>query len=219
MATSPTVSLRGISLRRPGSLVLRSVDLIVEPGEAVAVFGGNGSGKTTLLRLLATLLAPSDGSGEVLGARLGTAEVERVRPRIGLVGHEAALYPNLSLGENLRLVATLARGVAGPAAADDALARVGLAAAATRHAARSSNGMKRRVDFARMLVVEPMLLLLDEAHVGLDPAARGLVGHLVAEVTGRGGSAVVVAHEEDRVRPIVQRAVTLIDGSLQEVSR
>ena len=198
--------------------MLRDVDLELAAGEALAVFGPNGSGKTTLLRVLATLLPPTGGTGSVLGATLGTSEVESVRPRIGLVAHEPALAPNLSLGENLRLIATLALGPDGHAAATDALDIVGLSGAADRLASRSSNGMKRRIEFARLLVTRPDLLLLDEAHVGLDPAAWGLVGHLVAEVTGRGGSAVVVAHEEERVRPIIDRAVTVVDGRLEEAS-
>ena len=214
----PTVSLRDVSLRRSGALVLRAVDLDVGPGEAVAVFGPNGSGKTSLLRLVATLLSPTTGHGAVLGAPLGTSDVEVVRPRIGLIGHDPALYPNLSLGENLRLMASLTHGANGPQLAAVALEAVGLAAAADRQASRASNGMKRRVEFARMMVIEPDLLLLDEAHVGLDPAALGLVDHLVSEVTDRGGSVLLVAHERDRVAPIVDRGVEIVDGALREAS-
>ena len=216
MTPTSNVSLRAVAVRRTGSLVLRNVDLDIGPGTAVAVFGPNGSGKTTLLRVLATLLRPSQGHGEVLGATLGTAAVEGVRRRIGLVGHEPALYPNLTLGENLELTATLLGG-AGRAAAADALDRVGLAAAADRRASRSSNGMRRRVEFARMMLIRPDLLLLDEAHVGLDPAAWRLVGHLVEDVTARNGSTLIVAHEQDRVRPLVTRAVELVDGTVREV--
>lgn len=218
MTTPPIATLRGATLRRPGSLVLREIDLTVGAGDAVAVFGANGSGKTTLLRVLATLLPPTAGTGTVLGARLGTPDVEAIRPGIGLVGHEPALAPNLTLEENLQLVATLAFGADGPARARRALAAVGLAGASDRLAARSSNGMKRRVEFARLLVTEPDLLLLDEAHVGLDPAAWQLVDHLVHDVTDRGGAAVVVAHEEDRVRPLVKRVAMVVDGRIEERS-
>lgn len=216
MTMPPIATLDGATLRRPGSLVLREIDFALGAGEAIAVFGANGSGKTTLLRVLATLLPPTAGTGTVLGARLGTAEVENVRPKIGLVGHEPALAPNLTLEENLHLVATLAFGTEGSDRARRALAAVGLAGAADRLAARSSNGMKRRVEFARLLVTEPDLLLLDEAHVGLDPAAWLLVDHLVHEVTGRGGAAVVVAHEEERVRPLVSRASVIVDGRIED---
>lgn len=211
----PTAELRGATLRRPRSLVLREVDLEIAPGESIAVFGSNGSGKTTLLRVLATLLAPTSGHGLVLGARLGTSEVEAIRPRIGLIGHDPALAPNLSLGENLRLIATLALGADGPDAATEALGTVGLAGAADRLTHRSSNGMRRRVEFARLLVTRPDFMLLDEAHVGLDPDAWSLVTHLMSDVTRRGGSAVVVAHEQERIRPLVDRAVTIADGRIE----
>lgn len=211
---SPTVSVRGITVRKPSALILRSIDLDLEAGSATALFGGNGSGKTTLLRVLATLLRPSGGSGTILGAEIGSPEVEGVRRRIGLVGHEPALYPNLTLGENLELAASLTLGKDARAGARQALERVGLGAAADRRAQRSSSGMRRRVEFARMLIVEPDLLLLDEAHVGLDPAAWQLVGHLIGGVVARGGSALVVAHEEERIRPLTDRVLTLADGSL-----
>ncbi len=96
--------------------------------------------------------------------------------------------------------------------------QVGLAGATERRAARSSNGMRRRAEFARMLLLQPRLLLLDEAHVGLDPAAWRLVGHLVEKTAGGGGSAVIVAHEEDRIAPLVSRAVRLADGNLREAT-
>jgi heme exporter protein A len=218
MTTAPIARLSGVALRRPGSLVLREIDLTLEAGEAVAVFGPNGSGKTTLLRLLATLIRPTDGSGWVFGARLGTSEVEGVRRRIGLVGHEPALAAGLTLYENLRLVAELAVGRDGSDAARRALEVVGLAGSSSRLASRSSNGMKRRIEFARLHITRPDLLLLDEAHVGLDPDASRLVEHLVGGVTARGGAVVIVAHERERVRPIVDRAVTIVDGRLERES-
>lgn len=210
---APLVDLAGIAVRRPGALVLRDVSLVVAPGEAVGLFGGNGSGKTTLLRVLATLLRPSAGTGRVLGAALGGPEVEAVRPRIGLVGHESALAERLTLLENLSLFARL--GGRPAEAARTRLEDVGLGGALERPVAQCSNGMRRRAEFARILLADPMLLLLDEAHVGLDPAAGRLVAHVVADVRRRGGGVVLVSHEEERARPIIDRAVVLRDGTLE----
>lgn len=207
-------SLTAVAVRRPGSLVLRRVDLEVRPGEAVGLFGSNGSGKTTLLRVLATLLRPSSGEGTVLGATLGTAEVEGVRRRIGLIAHEPALAPHLSLSENLHLVADLA-GIS-RSAADAALHDVGLGPAASRLVVHCSNGMKRRAEFARVLLTRPSLLLLDEAHVGLDPEAVDLVGHTIDAVTTRGGAAVLVSHERERAATMIHRAVEVRAGTLHE---
>jgi len=75
-----------------------------------------------------------------------------------------------------------------------------------------SNGMRRRAEFARIVMLPPDLLLLDEAHVGLDPEAALLVAHVIAEVTGRGGAAVLVSHERERVAALISRAVRVHDG-------
>jgi heme ABC exporter ATP-binding subunit CcmA len=213
---SPIASLDSVAVRRPGALVLRDISFRLDPGEAVGLFGANGSGKTTLLRVLATLLRPSSGSGTVFGARLGTAAVETVRPRIGLVAHEPALAPHLSLAENLQLVADLI-GVE-RAAADRALADVGLGGAAPRLVVHCSNGMKRRAEFARILLTAPRLLLLDEAHVGLDPDAARLVAHTIETVTTAGGAVVLVSHERERAGMMIQRAVELSGGTLTAVA-
>ncbi|WKZ83053.1 MAG: heme ABC exporter ATP-binding protein CcmA [Acidimicrobiia bacterium] len=211
--TGSLISLEGVALRRTTTLILRAVDLEVAPGEAVGLFGANGSGKTTLLRLIATLARPSAGSGRILGAPLGTGAVEAVRPRIALIGHEPALAPSLTLAENLRLFARLSG--AEPEAAARALDEVGLAGAAGRRADQCSNGMRRRAEFARVALTEPEVLLLDEAHVGLDPAAATLVERTVAATLERGGCAIVVSHERERVAPLISRSVLLVDGRLE----
>jgi ABC-type multidrug transport system ATPase subunit len=217
MPEDPIVAVEGIAVRRPGALILRDVSLQVLPGEAVGLFGANGSGKTTLLRVLATLTRPSSGGGTVLGAPLGTDAVERVRPRIALVAHDPALVANLTLGENLRLLALLAGRRVDDAAR--ALEAVGLSGASGRRAAVCSNGMRRRAEFARVMLAEPDLLLLDEAHVGLDPAAGDLVARIVESVTGRGGGVVLVSHERERVGSLIDRSLTLADGRITEPGR
>ena len=195
--------------------VLRGVDLTVAAGEAVGLVGGNGSGKSTLLRVLATLLAPRSGTAHVLGARLGTREVERVRPAIAMVGHAAALYPRLTLAENLRFWCRLSGRDAGAAGA--ALRMVGLERAADRPADRCSHGMLRRAELARAWLASPRLLLLDEADAGLDRSSAALVDLLVTEARGRGGCAVVVSHEQERLGSTVDRLVEIEAGALRPV--
>lgn len=193
--------------------MLRGVELTLAAGEAVGLVGANGSGKSTLLRALATLLPPVAGTGAVLGARLGTREVERVRPAIALVGHTPSLYPRLTLGENLRFWCRLTGR--GTSAADAALQVVGLGRAADRPADRCSHGMQRRAELARVLVAAPRLLLLDEAHAGLDRASAALVGVVVTAVRERGGGAVVVSHEHERLEGTVDRVIEIEGGALR----
>ena len=212
---APVVNLGGLSVSVQRTPVLRGLDLTVDAGEAVGVVGPNGSGKSTLLRVLATLLPPSAGVARVLDAELGTPAAEAVRPRIALVGHIAALYPRLTLRENLHFFCRLTGR--SPGSADQALGTVGLARAADRPAERCSHGMLRRAELARVLVSAPDLLLLDEAHAGLDPASGALVDVVVEEVRARGGGAVVVSHEHDRLARTADRIVEIRDGALHPV--
>lgn len=206
---SALVGVQGLSVHIGPLPVLRDLDLRLDPGEALALTGANGSGKSTLLRVLATLLRPSSGRLEILGAVHPTAALRR---QIALVAHEPALHPDLSLIENLRLVAALAG--CGRALAEEVLAQVGLAGAADRAARACSEGMRRRAELARVLLCRPRLLLLDEAHAALDTEARRLVSYVVGEVLARGGGAVLVTHDPDALAATVDRVAVLRSGRL-----
>ena len=207
LATLDSVSVRAGSVH-----ILRSVDLSIRSGEVIGVFGANGAGKTTLLRVLATLLAPSGGSGAVLGATLGTEDRYEVRPRIGYVGHVPGLYPELTLGENLGFVAD-ARGLSHDEGSR-ALASVGLGGAIDRITERCSHGMMRRAEFARILMTAPDLLLLDEPHSALDADAVDLVDTLVHRTIDAGGAAVLVSHDRERVARLSDRTVEISGGTI-----
>ena len=192
---------------------MRDLDFDLEPGDVVGLFGGNGAGKTTLLRVLATLLRPTAGSATVLGVDVREGERRGVRRRIGLIGHTPALYPELTLVENLAFAADVT-GLDG-SAVHDALGTVGLGAVADRRADACSYGMQRRAEFARELMLEPDLLLLDEPHSALDAAAVDLVAHVADAAASKGGAAVLVSHDRERVEKLVGRTVELAGGRLR----
>lgn len=202
--------LEGVAVTVQRTPVLRGLDLDIGSGEVLGVLGANGSGKTTLLQLLATLISPAAGTGHVLGAALGSSGSAAVRPLVALVGHQPALYPQLTLAENLCFVARLTGHDA--EAADGALAAVGLAGAGHRRADRCSQGMLRRADLARVLITRPRLLLLDEVHAGLDRDSIGLVDEVIRRVRERAGSAVLVSHDAGRLSGLADRLVRIVDG-------
>lgn len=207
------IEIEGAGVTMSSVPVLADVDFRLESGEVIGVAGPNGAGKSTLLMMLATLLAPSSGSGRVLGAALGTRQVVSIRPRIGWSGHDSGLYPELTLSENIRLWATIA-GLP-LAAADDALDVVGLTGASDRRADRSSNGMQRRVDLARLLMIRPSIVLLDEAHAGLDEDAEAIVDEVLDRVRADGGGAVLVSHDAARLAARVDRVERLEHGTIR----
>jgi heme exporter protein A len=213
VSATTLVELRDIGVAAGSTPILRGVELDIEPGEIVGLFGANGAGKTTLLRLVATLIRPTTGSGSVLGADLSGEERYDVRHRIGMIGHIPGLYPELTLGENLRFSAKVV------GAPDDgverALETVGLIGAIDRLAGDSSHGMQRRAEFARELMIERDLLLLDEPHSALDQDAVDLVNGLVGKIAANGGAAILVSHDRDRVVAVADRAVELANGSLR----
>lgn len=209
-ARDSLVVLAEVDVDVGGVAVLRGMNLEIRAGEVVGLAGPNGSGKTTLLRTMATLVRPARGSGRVLGADVCTARAAAVRPAIVLVGHEAALYPRLSLVENLGLVARLTGRSREEALR--ALDAVGLGGAKERRAGQCSHGMVRRAELARVLLCAPRLLLLDEAHAGLDEASSGLVDAVVGRVRAGGGSTVVVSHDHRRLADLVDRVIFIADG-------
>ncbi|MFB3048664.1 MAG: ATP-binding cassette domain-containing protein, partial [Acidimicrobiia bacterium] len=159
---SLVIELHDIGVDAGSMSILRGVDLQVGPGEILGLFGANGAGKTTLLRLVATLVRPSAGTGSVLGTDLTSQQRYAIRRRIGMIGHVPGLYPELTLGENLEFAARVA-GVPRDEVGG-ALAAVGLAGVIDREAGVSSHGMQRRAEFARELMIDRDLLLLDEPH-------------------------------------------------------
>lgn len=212
---SLAVRLSGVAVDIEHTPVLQGVDFLLERGEVVGVIGANGSGKSTVLEVLSTLRKPKSGTGFILGADVRSTAPAELRRQICLVGHQPALYAQMSLQENLRFVADLFDRPVG--AVDDALDTVGLTRSAERRVDRCSHGMARRADLARALITEPQLLLLDEAHAGLDPAAADLVAYLVSTVVAHGGSAVVVSHERERLASVVDRVVQVEQGRVLPV--
>ena len=217
VASPPLVRFVDVGFATSGSVILKHVDLAIEQGEVIGVTGPNGAGKTTLLRLLATLHRPTHGTYSVLGATGDTSpeDLASTRRHIALVGHSPAIWPELTLRENVELVALLR----GHPDAGESLRWVGLDGVAGLKAAHASLGMQRRVEFARLLMWTPRLLLLDEPHAGLDTATTALVDEVVNRVSGVQGAAVLVSHDPERIASLVTRRLVVKAGTVSEDDR
>lgn len=193
--------------------MLKGADLVVGSGEAVAILGRNGSGKTTLLRIVATLLRPSRGTGTVFGHDLAR-DPDAVRSRIGLLGHTNAVYPDLTAAENLGFTLRMLGRPVDPRSVDATLTTVGLGAQANTRTRGFSAGMQRRLALARLRMLEPQLLLLDEPYSSLDPEGAELITALIADTRRAGGAAILITHDIARAKKIADRVVTLDDGRI-----
>ena len=174
-AAGPVVSLRGIGKRfNTGVTALAPVDLDVGRGEFLSVLGPSGCGKTTLLRIIAGLIAPSEGVRHLALAAAGCDGGRAARGRIGFVFQDPTLMPWSTVLGNVLLPFRLA-GRVGPPERERAAAElraVGLAGFERAYPRQLSGGMRMRVSIARAMVTDPDLLLLDEPFAALDEITR-----------------------------------------------
>ena len=215
MSDDVVLQAQGLGRRYGRSWVLHGVDLTVGKGESMAIVGANGAGKSTLLSILATLRRPSHGSVTLFGED-ALRRPQRVRDRLGYLGHETFLDDALSARENLRFYADLFSVPDADPRVDTALQDCGLAHRADDRVAGFSRGMRQRLSLARALLHDPLLLLLDEPFSGLDaPGARDLADRLAAE-RERGRSMLVVSHQFHRVHAWCDRVFVLHRGQPHE---
>jgi heme ABC exporter ATP-binding subunit CcmA len=209
-AMAPVVVLRAAVALAGRFPALAGVDLSLDQGEVVVVVGPNGAGKTSLLRACAGLLPVTSGEASVLGVDLA-ADHTAVRRFVGLLGHAAPLYDELSAAENVRFaVRALGLPVKG---ADAALERRGLTGRLRNTAAgRLSAGQRRRVALAALVARRPALWLLDEPHAGLDAATRALLAELIAEAVTLGATVLLSSHEPHLSVPLADRVVSMGGG-------
>ena len=228
------VRLRGVGVRRGGSMLLRDVDWTVYDDERWVVIGPNGAGKTTLLQVAGCQLFPSEGRAELLGSRLGETDVFELRPRIGLAS--AAVADRVPPGEKvIDLVLTASYAILGRWKEDydsadvtravELLDALGCAHLIRRKFATLSEGERKRVQIARSLMPDPELLLLDEPAAGLDLGGREDLLRRLAQLAhdSKAPMMVLVTHHVEEVPDgfthamLLRRGSVLASGPIDEV--
>jgi ABC-2 type transport system ATP-binding protein len=189
--------------------VVEDVSFEVARSEIVALLGPNGAGKTTTLRMLAGLIAPTDGSIVMDGVALSPATGATIRARVGFLTETPGLWDRLTVLENLRTYAAV-YGLAEPdRAVNRMIDRFELTAQASVRAAELSKGMRQKVALARALLHQPTMLLLDEPTSGLDPEITRGVRRLLEERREAGCAILVSTHNLDEAERLADRVAVL----------
>jgi ABC-2 type transport system ATP-binding protein len=201
------VQVEGAVKSLGGRRVLDGVTIRVGRGEVYGLLGPNGAGKTTLIRCLVGMVVPEQGTVTVLGTQMPDIAV---LGRIGYMTQASALYPDLSVEENVRFFAEIndARGNV-----EEALGFVDLLDRRKSVVAALSGGLRQRVSLACALVHHPDLLLLDEPTVGIDPVLRNQFWERFQQMSAEGTTIIVSSHVMDEAERC-QRLGLLRDGRL-----
>jgi ABC-2 type transport system ATP-binding protein len=209
--------VRLTSTQAPLVTALREVSFTIAPGEIFGLVGPNGSGKTTLIKLLAGLIRPTAGTGQVVGSSFeDPASIRTKVSYISTTGWMGLEWP-LTAAENIRFFATLC-GMPPPLArarTDEALKQVGLWEDRHKYPSQLSNGMRQRVIIARALLFHTPLLLLDEPTVGLDPVSvQAMLDLIRGPLRARGQTMVLTDHQAAEMEAVADRIGVLDAGEL-----
>ena len=214
--------IRGITRSYGSTRVLHGIDLTVRGGSFTAILGPSGCGKTTLLRLIGGFDNPDSGSIRLGGTELyaNGRSVPPERRKIGYVAQEGALFPHLSVADNVAFGLKLAKGEK-QARVEQLLTTVGLAdaALARRYPHELSGGQQQRVALARALAPEPTVILLDEPFSSLDASLRETTRRLVAEsLAAAGTTTILVTHDQAEALSLADQVAIMRQGRLIQVA-
>jgi ABC-type polar amino acid transport system ATPase subunit len=208
--------------------VLKGIDMEVDEGEVIVIFGRSGSGKSTLLRCINFLEEPSAGTIEVSGLRIQGGhrihskreQIRKLRTRCGMVFQQFNLFPHMTALGNVMEGPVTVKGVDEDRAqsiAMEMLAKVGLSDKAEEYPIRLSGGQQQRVAIARALAMEPDVMMFDEPTSALDPELIGeVLGVMKALAREMHMTMMVVTHEMGFAREVANRLAFFHDGTILE---
>ncbi|RKW16397.1 MAG: amino acid ABC transporter ATP-binding protein [Catonella sp.] len=217
----PKVLVRGLKKQYGDNVVLKSIDLTIQPGEVVCVIGPSGSGKSTMLRCLNRMEEINGGKVFVDGVDITDPkeDINKIRQNIGMVFQHFNLFPHLSVLDNITLAPMELKGLSKVEAESLALyllESVGLADKAHVAPNSLSGGQKQRVAIARALAMQPDVLLFDEPTSALDPEMVGDVLDVMKRLAEDGMTMIVVTHEMGFAREVADRVIFMDGGFIVE---
>ena len=211
MTTTPdALQISGLHVRYGARPVLKGLDLQIAAGEIYGLLGPNGAGKTTLIRTICGRIRPFSGSIAVAGSPLVRASLRR----LGLVPQEIALYPHLTIRENLEVLGRLSglSRTALRAALDWAIDAADLVSRLDDRVEILSGGWKRRANIAAAILHHPALLILDEPTVGVDVDARNGLHDVILQLSRTGMGVLLATHDLDQAETLCSRVGFLRNG-------
>ena len=219
----PVIDVKGLYKSFGARAVVQGLDLKVGRGEICGFLGANGSGKTTTIRMLCGLLVPDAGSGTCVGLDV-IRETPAIRRQVGYMTQKFSLYEDLTVFENLDLIAGIYAMPNRKAAVRDIVERMGLADRQHQLAGQLSGGWKQRLALAACVFHRPQLLLLDEPTAGVDAKARRDFWDLIHDMAADGLTVLVSTHymdEAERCSRIVylSQGRIVVHGTADEVAR
>lgn len=218
------IEYKKVALRYTEKAVLRDVNLQIQDGEFMVLVGPSGSGKTTMLKMINRLLEPTDGDIYMDGKRIKDYDERELRLSTGYVLQQIALFPNLTVAENIALIPEMKGWDKTDIEQKTAelLDKVGLPAAdyAKRMPSELSGGEQQRVGIVRAIIAQPKILLMDEPFSALDAISRKQLQVLTKNLHEElGMTTIFVTHDTDEALRLGNRIAVLQAGEIQQVAR
>ena len=210
--STPLVSLTDAGKEYPKLTALHSVNMELNQGEVLGLFGHNGAGKTTMMKLILGVISPSHGQVSVMGMAPDSKEAWHMREKVGYLPENVSFYEQLTGLEVLTYFAKL-KGY-NKKHAIELLEQVGIAHAMKRQVKTYSKGMRQRLGLAQAFIGQPKLLLLDEPTVGLDPIATADFYKTVDQLKSQGTSVILCSHVLPGVEQHIDRALIMSKGNV-----
>lgn len=217
------IEYKNVVLRYTDTDILKDVNLRIEDGEFMVLVGPSGSGKTTMLKMINRLLEPTDGNIYMDGKRIKDYVERELRLSTGYVLQAIALFPNLTVAENIALIPEM-KGWSKEqltSKTEELLDKVGLPATDYAHRLPSelSGGEQQRIGIVRAIIAEPKILLMDEPFSALDAISRKQLQALTKDLHKEFGmTTIFVTHDTDEALKLGDRIAVLQEGEIVQVA-